>query len=39
MTNDNYRKFLLGTAMIAAFMFVLSIVFVPPAATIFALLH
>ena len=31
MTNGNYGRFLLGTAMIAAFVFVLSIAFVPPA--------
>jgi hypothetical protein len=39
MTNGAYNKFLLGTAMIAAFVFVFSIVFVPPAATVFALLR
>ena len=30
MTNGNYSRFLLGIAMIAAFVFVLSIAFVPP---------
>jgi hypothetical protein len=39
MTNDNYSKILLGTAMIAAFVFVLSIVLIPSAATVFALLR
>ena len=39
MTNGNYSRFLLGTAMIAAFVFVLSIVFVPPVATVVGLLR
>ena len=39
MTNGNYSRFLLGTAMIAAFVFVLSIAFVPPAVTVFAWLR
>ena len=39
MTNEAHNKLVLGTAMIAAFVFVLSIVFVPSAATVFALLR
>ena len=34
MTNDTLRQFLVGTAMVAAFVFVLSIVLVPSATTL-----
>ena len=39
MTNDAHNKLVLGTAMVAAFVFVLSIILVPPLATVVGLLR